>query len=113
MIFPENYPELLVDIAQEVARALTELGAVETAKGEEIGLQIAERIRARFGGIQHYIPKGDAVDIAKRDWEIYAKFDGTNSAELAIEYDLTDTRIRQIVKACKDEDQRRRQIALI
>ncbi len=113
MNLPDNYPPLLAEIAQEVSQALAELAVVDAPRSEEIGLAVVERIRARFGGVSQYIPKGEAVDLAKRDWEMYAKFDGTNYAKLAIEYDLTERRVREIVKTCTEEDHRRRQIALL
>lgn len=42
-----------------------------------------------------YVPKGFAITIEKRDWDIWHEFTGANHAELAKKYDMT---VRQIYK---------------
>lgn len=106
---PSNYPPFLAALAATIARQLQELSGLDEAKSNEIAYQAAEAVRAQWGGVNTYIPKGDALDLSKRDWEIYAKCNYRNFAELALEYDLTEVRIRQIVKSCEAEEQRRRQ----
>lgn len=109
---PENYPAFLAELAAAIATELRECVAIEQADAETIGYKVAEHVRANWGGLSTYIPKGDALELDRRDWEIYAKFNGRNYGELALEYDLTEMRIRQIVKACQVEEMRRRQAPL-
>lgn len=109
---PENYPPFLAELATAIALELRELYPLEEEAAAEIGFKVAEQVRGTLGGIPLYVPKGQAYELAKRDWAIYAKFRGDNYEELALEYNLTAMRIRQIVKACRAEEMRRRQVPL-
>lgn len=111
---PENYPPFLADLAAAIALELAEQHPFEPAAAEEIAFRVAEHVRANYGGLNMYVPKGDAFDLGKRDWQIYAEHTGRpgNLAELALKYDLSEMRIRQIVKACRTEEMRRRQAPL-
>lgn len=51
------------------------------------------------GGQSVYLAKGVAVHASERDRELCARFRGNNYRELALEYDLTEMRVRQIVAA--------------
>ena len=73
---PENY--------QEIARIA--------------GVDAAVKLSQYLGGSRLYYPKIDSLIRKKRDERIRREFDGANHRELARRYDLTETRIRDIVQ---------------
>jgi Mor family transcriptional regulator len=92
----ESYPEVLKDLADQVAELMLGRGeAPEVAA--EIGFRVAEFLRGHWGGQKIYIPKGISFSVSRRDIEIYGRFRGTNALELCREYDITNTRLYQIV----------------
>lgn len=106
-----NYPELLLDMADQVSAKLAELG-ITLEKAAEIGFAIAEHIRENWSGQSLYLPKGVQYTLSRRDMEIFERFDGRNHEVLAREYNLTVMRIYQIVKAVRAELLKQRQGAL-
>lgn len=108
---PPNYPPYLAAIAAIVAEELQKRLAIDAASANEIALMATERVRAEWGGAARYLPKGQAVDIDRRNWEMYAKFRGSYE-EIAREYKLTEQRVRQIIDECIEEERRRRQAPL-
>jgi Mor family transcriptional regulator len=106
-----GYPELLADLADQVAVKLVENG-IEAERAADIGLSAAEHIRANWSGQSLYLPKGVQYDLSRRDVEIFERFNGTNHEVLAREYNLTVMRIYQIVKAVRAEMVRKRQGSL-
>lgn len=105
------YPELLADLADQIATRLVALGVVKE-QAAEVGMETAENIRTHWSGHPIYIPKGSAYDFSRRDLEIFGKFNGRNHAALAREYNLTVMRIYQIVKAVRAAQVAKRQGAL-
>lgn len=93
-----KYPELLADLADQVALKLVALG-VSPEKAAEIGWGVAEHIRVHWSGQSTYIPKGQSYDLSQRDLQIAMEFNGVNHSALAKKYGLTDMRIYQILKA--------------
>lgn len=106
-----TYPELLRDLADQVALKLVEMG-VDPEKATDIGFASAEHIREHWGGQPIYLPKGVQYEFSRRDLEVFEKFNGHNHAELAREYNLTVMRIYQIIKAVRAELVKKRQGAL-
>lgn len=106
-----GYPELLADLADQVAAKLAENG-IELERAADIGLAVAEHIRANWSGQSLYLPKGERYELSRRDMEIFERFNGTNHEPLAREYNLTVMRIYQIVKAVRAEMVRKRQGSL-
>lgn len=96
----KSYPELLADLADQVAAKLAELGT-DMEKAADIGFAVAEHIRGNWSGQSLYLPKGVQYDISRRDIEIFERFNGTNHEALAREYNLTVMRIYQIIKAVR------------
>ncbi len=92
------YPEILADLADQVAIKLAALG-VEPERAAEIGIQTAEHIRVHWSGSSQYIPKGTGWELSQRDRQIWSKFTGHNHAALARKHGLTEMRIYQIIKA--------------
>jgi len=91
-------PQLIGDMADKIAAAVAKRG-VANEQAAEIGVEVADQIRADWGGQAIYFPKGEALDIAQRDIEIWHKFTGFNHLALAREYDLTEIHIYRVVKA--------------
>ncbi len=111
LILPDNYPEVLADIAREVHTSLIATPGLNIAyqRAAEIALSVAERVRANNGGVSTYIPRGVSYLASIRDTEMYAKFNGVNYVELAREYNLTEMRVRQIVDAMAAAERKTRQ----
>jgi Mor family transcriptional regulator len=105
------YPELLADLADQVALKIVELGT-PMDKAADIGFAVAEHIREHWGGQPIYLPKGAQYDFSMRDMQVFERFNGHNHAALAREYNLTVMRIYQIVKAVRAELIKKRQGAL-
>lgn len=94
------YPELLADLADQVAIKCVSLG-IDPGQAADIGWQCAEHIREHWGGGGLYMPKGVAYELSQRDARIYQQFNGTNHTALARQYDLTEMRIYQIIKRAR------------
>lgn len=62
-----------------------------------------QHIANEVGGEAIYFAKGLAMHVSSRDRELYAKFNGHNHRELAKLYDITETRVRQIIAAIERE----------
>jgi len=105
------YPEVLTDLADQIALKLAESG-IKPDKAADIGFAAAEHIREHWGGQPIYLPKGVQYDFSKRDLEIFDRFNGHNHVALAKEYNLTVMRIYQITKAVRAELMKKRQGAL-
>ncbi len=108
MRFEEGYPELLADIAERVREACVELG-VDAAVAEKAARDAAEAIGASWGGIEVYIPQGLAYRNAQRNLEIWQKFNGCNTKQLARDYGLTDRQVTNIIRRIREEERRKRQ----
>lgn len=106
-----GYPELLADLADQVAAKIAEMG-VDVERAAEIGFAAAEHIRINWSGQSLYLPKGVQYQLSRRDIDIFERFNGTNHEALAREYNLTVMRIYQIVKAVRAEMIRKRQGSL-
>ncbi|MCL2346464.1 MAG: hypothetical protein FWC58_11515 [Desulfobulbus sp.] len=78
-------PQLLADLADKVAAAVERRG-VEPEAAAQIGIEVGEAMRDDWRGESIYFPKGVAIDIARRDLEMWEKFNGRNHVELAREY---------------------------
>ncbi len=97
-----KYPEILEDLVAHLVEELTAAG-LESAKGREIAWNASERIRKTWSGMNIYIPKGRDFDLSKRDYEIYRRWNGDNKFQLCREYDITEQRLYQILKAVRAE----------
>lgn len=92
----ENYPEVLKDMADQVAELMVVRG-FGPEESATIGMETAEFLREHWGGQKIYIPKGVTYNLSRRDLEIEHKFNGANALELCREYEITNTRLYQIV----------------
>lgn len=107
-IAPDGYPELLADLADQVAGKLVE-HQIEINKAAEIGLAVAEYIRIHWGGQPIYIPLQAPNQIADRYVEIWNKCNGRNHRQIAREYGISVVRVYQIVKQVTQEMVAKRQ----
>jgi len=90
--WPSTLVELL-GIAEEVAQRHV---PAETAN--TLAYDLINAIADSFGGIQTYIPKGDALKRALRDHAIYQEFRQGNADQLARKHGLTEAQIYSIYK---------------
>lgn len=108
LIIDDDYPEVLTVIAQ-VSYDFLMIHRIPHESASDLAMLLSERIRKEFGGSAPYIPKAEKYLGSKRDYEIFDRFDGSNYASLAREYDLTEMRIRQIIQATRAAEIKRRQ----
>jgi Mor family transcriptional regulator len=106
-----EYPELLSDLKEQLLSSLTDDG-IKADVANTVATRATERIRKHWGGTLLYIPRGDGFELQARDLEIYRKFKGGNYIELAREYDLSEMRIRIIVKTIRAQERERRQVKM-
>ena len=66
-----------------------------------IGLDAYKKLVQHFGGSYIYINKPDTLTRNERNIEIRKKFNGSNYCQLAQEYQLTENRIRSILREVK------------
>lgn len=107
--FKSKGPELLVDLAQNVAATLAELLGLDQEKAEQTGREIADRMAAHWGGQNIYFPMGLSYKLSQRDQQIYDEFTGANHSDLARKYGTSLQWIYKIVKAIHKEEIARRQ----
>ena len=64
---------------------------------QAIGVDAFVEMSHATGGISIYVPKFESVIAAARDRIIIKEFDGSNYAELAIKYGISEVWVRQII----------------
>jgi Mor family transcriptional regulator len=107
--FRSKGPELLLDLAQHIANALTELAGMDQDQAEQLGREIADRMAAHWGGQNIYFPMGLSFRLSQRDRAIYHEFNGHNHSDLARKYRVSLQWIYKIVKAVRAEEIAQRQ----
>ena len=106
-------PELMADLADNVAKVLLEQLEISQDEAKSIGIEVANTISFNWGGINIYIPMGFYLHLSNRDLKIYREFDGTNCRELSKKYKLSMQRIYRIIKKVREEEFKRRQMSFI
>lgn len=94
---PPEYPELLEQMGQIIARTLLKRMKSEN-EVRELSIEIIEGLRRDLSGANLYIPRGLKYDLSVRDAEIYEKFNGNNYHELVHMFKMTEMQIRSICK---------------
>lgn len=74
---------------------------------ELVGIEVYITLVRLCGGSDLYIAKADRLLNTFRDREIIDKFDGYNQQQLALEYNLSERMIREIVADTAKEIRRR------
>ena len=86
-----------MDFLSEIS--MDDLPQAQHEVAELIGLEAYVKLIQKYGGMRPlYIPKFTEIKREIRNHEICSKFDGYNFQELAREYELTETMVREIVK---------------
>lgn len=92
----KKWPQALTDMLSVIEAAHRQRG--DDDKTARTLAFIAVRALAHYhGGHIFYLPKGEQIDRALRDREIFECFNGTNVSELASKYNLNDVRIYKIL----------------
>ncbi len=88
--------DVLEGLALAIASEL-EKERVGKAVATSIAVSITQQMRVHLGGQTVYFPKATGAARGVRDHEIFKAFDGTNYQALAMQYQLSEMRIRQII----------------
>lgn len=124
-MLPDKMTDRMRDVAVCMFEALVLLDsrAGQVAPGSEWMVQLQtwatqvlaqmQHIANEVGGEAIYFAKGLAMHVSSRDREMYAKFKGRNQRELAKAYNITETRVRQIIAAIERERFLQRQGSLL
>jgi len=98
---PVEYPEILTDLGEHMAEKLEERG-IKSDQASDLAFQITEFLRRYWGGQEIYIPKAEHLEQTSRNQRIYELFlAGWDFARLNREFNLTEQRIRQIIRAAR------------
>ena len=96
-----EYPEILTDLGEHLAEKLERRG-MEPEQASDLAFSITEYLRRYWGGQEVYIPKAEHLEQAGRNRQIYEHFlAGWSFIQLNREFNLTEQRIRQIIRATR------------
>jgi len=96
-----EYPEILTDVGEHLAEKLEERGMVPE-QASDLAFAVTELLRRYWGGQEIYIPKAEHLEQAGRNQRIYEHFlAGWTFVQLNREFNLTEQRIRQIIRATR------------
>jgi len=107
-----KFTEVLEQLAEAIAAGYVEEfkdTPEEARKRAELAMS---RIQAEASGTGIYIAKGHLWHIDQQHRRIYKRFTGSNHAQLAREFGLTERQIYSIVAAVGREEFERKQIGL-
>ncbi|MCG6659881.1 positive regulator of late transcription [Halomonas campisalis] len=91
-----KWPKKLMEVTDVAEQALVNHG-LEQNRSRELAKVVIKALAFLHGGRVFYFPKGEGLDLALRDREIWERFDGHNHEELSREHGLTTTRIYGIL----------------
>lgn len=91
---PEAYQKLLEGLAAKIASILIERG-IAAPLARNVGRDAAEYVRRDWGGSKIYIPMAKSYDKELRDREIAERWNGRNTRELCVEFEVSETTIRR------------------
>lgn len=107
--FRNKGPDLLKDLADNVADVLAKLSGIDPLIAESLGQEVAERMGKNWGGLNIYFPKGMAVKNHRLARELWAEYNGRNTAELARKYQISLQWTYTIIRAMRAEEVGRNQ----
>ena len=99
-----RWPELLRDINSLLRNELVKRGV-----DNNLSLPLTYAIAKNLGGMQIYIPKGDALETMMRDMQIWSEFNGNNVAQLTIKYNVTFKTVYSVIARMRELERKRRQ----
>jgi Mor family transcriptional regulator len=94
---------------------LAELNALLKTELERLGgnpnhsLELVVAISKQIGGIQVYLPRGQALEFLVRDMKIWQDFDGRNVQELANRYHVTFKTVYKAIRRMRRLEIQKRQ----
>ncbi|MCU7877262.1 MAG: DNA-binding protein [Candidatus Thiodiazotropha sp. (ex Lucinoma borealis)] len=97
-------PELLSDLGDHIAAILREMTSLDDDKIDVIAREMVDRQRHNWGGQLIYFPKGDSLEVAARDLQMYADFDGTNHSDLARKYGISAVQVYQRLRLVREAE---------
>lgn len=107
-----KFTEVLEQLVDAIAEGLVEeFGDAPEAARKRAELAM-DRIQAQASGTGIYIAKGHLWHISEKHRRIYRRFTGSNHAQLAREFDLTERMIYNIIAAVGQEEFERKQCKL-
>lgn len=111
----DDYPEVLIEIAELVAAKLKPLlpGPDNDEACKQLGFDVAEHIRQHHAGEMMYFPRGRKFEANRLHESIWEKFTGRNVPELAKEFKMTEPSIYRILKFMQVRQTRRNQLSLL
>lgn len=86
----------MVNIEQIISSE--QLAGDKKALADTIGLDAYKKLVQHYGGSYIYVNKPDTITRQERNDEICRRFTGSNYNQLALEYNLTENRIRSILR---------------
>ncbi len=89
--------DFYLDITAVIVECLKDAGLPPNAV-IKLATLLSSSLYARFAGSCFYFPKNAVEKAGQRAVAIVAEFNGSNFRELALKYDLSENRVRQIVK---------------
>lgn len=96
-----EYPEVLTDAAACLAQALERQG-IGPERASDLAFEAVEALRARWGGMDLYIPKAQYLETApkhERIWELYRA--GCDLRAIAQETGYSVQRVRQVIRQAR------------
>ncbi|WP_372373220.1 Mor transcription activator family protein [Vreelandella venusta] len=91
-----HWPQSLVDMLQVIEAEYVAIG-VESRIAQRLAFSTLRILAYYHGGQVFYLAKGDQLDRALRDHQIWCEFNGSNHAELARRYDKNVIQIYKIL----------------
>ena len=102
-ILPAAWPEIWADYARAFFVGL--LNSTDVKASAEAYARVAvEQVLTmayQLGGRQHYFPRGTSMAQKEKADAIRLEFRGNNYVKLAVKYDLSESRVRQIVHSVR------------
>ncbi|UJS26053.1 Mor transcription activator family protein [Thiothrix winogradskyi] len=99
------WPETLLAISDHFAAFFQRYG-MPSAKSQEMAEAAAIELSEVFGGIQVYLPRGDAIRRELRDISIARRLGAESCQSLAMEYKLSQKQIWEITRKQREKHRR-------
>lgn len=97
-------PELLIDMVDQAAETLSTVGGLAPSVADALAVAITNKMAQAWGGQFIYFPKGNwnggaltYLDLEERDWQIEREYNGTNRKEICTQYNISSSRLYQII----------------
>ncbi len=112
LLDPE-YPERLREVAERLYLQLAEeedvAALLNPPRLAALALAQTERLSTELGGGNFYMHKGTNFRLSRKYRLIWDAFTGSNYAELARKFSLSEMRIRQIIEEIREQEIKARQ----